>query len=70
MTKIEAFATAIALAVFASMPMVAVSAVVGPLIEIPVMLASVSLTLRQKTLLANTKDKESASPISMQRNSK
>jgi arsenite transporter len=41
-------AIAIALTAFASMPMVAVSTVVGPLIEIPVMLALVSLALRRK----------------------
>ena len=41
-------AIAIALTAFASMPMVAVSTVVGPLIEIPVMLTLVSLALRRK----------------------
>lgn len=41
-------AIAIALTAFASMPMVAVSTVVGPLIEIPVMLAIVWLSLRRR----------------------
>lgn len=41
-------AIAIALTAFASMPMVAVSTVVGPLIEIPVMLALVWLSLRRR----------------------
>jgi ACR3 family arsenite transporter len=41
-------AIAIALTAFASMPMVAVSTVVGPLIEIPVMLTLVSLALRRR----------------------
>ncbi len=41
-------AIAIALTAFASMPMVAVSTVVGPLIEIPVMLGIVWLSLRRK----------------------
>jgi arsenite transporter len=44
-------AIAIALTAFASMPMVAVSTVVGPLIEIPVMLTLVSLALRRKKKL-------------------
>lgn len=42
-------AIAIALTAFASMPMVAVSTVVGPLIEIPVMLTLVSLALKRRT---------------------
>lgn len=41
-------AIAIALTAFATMPMVAVSTVVGPLIEIPVMLALVWLSLRRR----------------------
>ena len=41
-------AIAIALTAFASMPMVGVSTVVGPLIEIPVMLAIVWLSLRRR----------------------
>jgi ACR3 family arsenite efflux pump ArsB len=39
---------AIALTAFASMPMVVVSTVVGPLIEIPVMLAIVWLSLKRR----------------------
>jgi ACR3 family arsenite transporter len=41
-------AIAIALTAFAAMPMVAVATVVGPLIEIPVMLAIVWLSLRRR----------------------
>jgi ACR3 family arsenite transporter len=41
-------AIAIALTAFASMPMVAVSTVVGPLIEIPVMLTIVWMSLRRR----------------------
>jgi len=41
-------AIAIALTAFASIPMVAVSTVVGPLIEIPVMLVLVKIALRRK----------------------
>jgi len=41
-------AIAIALTAFASMPMVAVSTVVGPLVEIPVMLAIVWLSLKRR----------------------
>jgi ACR3 family arsenite transporter len=41
-------AIAIALTAFSSMPMVAVSTVVGPLIEIPVMLTLVWLALRRR----------------------
>jgi arsenite transporter len=44
-------AIAIALTAFASMPIVVVSTVVGPLIEIPVMLTLVSLALRRRTKL-------------------
>jgi len=44
-------AIAIALTAFASMPMVAVSTVVGPLIEIPVMLTLVWIALRRKSYL-------------------
>lgn len=44
-------AIAIALTAFATMPMVAVSTVVGPLIEIPVMLTLVWLALRRKNRL-------------------
>lgn len=44
-------AIAIALTAFASMPMVAVSTVVGPLIEIPVMLTLVWLALRRRNRL-------------------
>jgi len=44
-------AIAIALTAFASMPMVAVSTVVGPLIEIPVMLAIVWMALRRRNHL-------------------
>jgi ACR3 family arsenite transporter len=47
-------AIAIALTAFASMPMVAVSTVVGPLIEIPVMLTLVSLALRRRKLSTKT----------------
>jgi ACR3 family arsenite transporter len=50
-------AIAIALTAFASMPMVAVSTVVGPLIEIPVMLALVTLALRRRD-----KTKKNATP--------
>ncbi len=46
-------AIAIALTAFASMPMVAVSTVVGPLIEIPVMLTLVSLALRRRKRMIN-----------------
>ena len=46
-------AIAIAITAFASMPMVAVSTVVGPLIEIPVMLTLVWLTLRRRNKLQN-----------------
>ena len=41
-------AIAIALTAFATMPMVAVSTVVGPLIEIPVMLTIVWMSLRRR----------------------
>jgi ACR3 family arsenite transporter len=44
-------AIAIALTAFASMPMVAVSTVVGPLIEIPVMLTIVWMALRRRNRL-------------------
>jgi len=44
-------AIAIALTAFASMPMVAVSTVVGPLIEIPVMLTIVWMALRRRNHL-------------------
>jgi ACR3 family arsenite transporter len=44
-------AIAIALTAFASMPMVAVSTVVGPLIEIPVMLTIVWMALRRRNQL-------------------
>ncbi|OGD54716.1 hypothetical protein A3K80_00780 [Candidatus Bathyarchaeota archaeon RBG_13_38_9] len=46
-------AIAIALTAFASMPMVAVSTVVGPLIEIPVMLTLVWLALRRRNRFQN-----------------
>jgi ACR3 family arsenite transporter len=46
-------AIAIALTAFASMPMVAVSTVVGPLIEIPVMLTLVTLALRRRDKVRN-----------------
>ena len=47
-------AIAIALTAFATMPMVAVSTVVGPLIEIPVMLMLVWMSLRQRDkIMAN-----------------
>jgi ACR3 family arsenite transporter len=46
-------AIAIALTAFASMPMVAVSTVVGPLIEIPVMLTLVTLALRRRRDIKN-----------------
>jgi arsenite transporter len=49
-------AIAIALTAFASMPMVAVSTVVGPLIEIPVMLSLVSLALRRNKKLEKNKE--------------
>jgi arsenite transporter len=48
-------AIAIALTAFASMPMVAVSTVVGPLIEIPVMLTIVWIALRTRKNLLKTK---------------
>ncbi|MCX6662726.1 MAG: bile acid:sodium symporter [Euryarchaeota archaeon] len=48
-------AIAIALTAFASMPMVAVSTVVGPLIEIPVMLTIVWIALRTRKKLLITK---------------
>ncbi|MCX6667265.1 MAG: bile acid:sodium symporter [Euryarchaeota archaeon] len=48
-------AIAIALTAFASMPMVAVSTVVGPLIEIPVMLTIVWIALRTRKNLQRTK---------------
>jgi arsenite transporter len=51
-------AIAIALTAFASMPMVAVSTVVGPLIEIPVMLALVNLALRRRNRINNQRKKE------------
>ena len=47
-------AIAIALTAFASMPMVAVSTVVGPLIEIPVMLTLVSIALRRRKKISRT----------------
>jgi ACR3 family arsenite transporter len=50
-------AIAIALTAFASMPMVAVSTVVGPLIEIPVMLTLVTLALRRRNKLKKTDKK-------------
>ena len=49
-------AIAIALTAFASMPMVAVSTVVGPLIEIPVMLTLVSMALRRRNHPKNNKE--------------
>jgi arsenite transporter len=51
-------AIAIALTAFASMPMVAVSTVVGPLIEIPVMLTLVHLALRRKNRINSQAKKE------------
>jgi ACR3 family arsenite transporter len=48
-------AIAIALTAFASMPMVAVSTVVGPLIEIPVMLTIVWMALRRRKQLQITR---------------
>ena len=48
-------AIAIALTAFATMPMVAVSTVVGPLIEIPVMLTIVWIALRRRGTLQKTK---------------
>ena len=48
-------AIAIALTAFATMPMVAVSTVVGPLIEIPVMLTIVWIALRTRKKLLITK---------------
>ena len=47
-------AIAIALTAFATMPMVAVSTVVGPLIEIPVMLTLVSIALRRRKKTSKT----------------
>jgi ACR3 family arsenite transporter len=47
-------AIAIALTAFATMPMVAVSTVVGPLIEIPVMLTIVWMALRRRNNLQGT----------------
>lgn len=54
-------AIAIALTAFASMPMVAVSTVVGPLIEIPVMLAIVWLSLRRRDRILQNKKSTSGS---------
>ncbi len=54
-------AIAIALTAFASMPMVAVSTVVGPLIEIPVMLTLVHLALRRRNRIKGEKAKSKAS---------
>jgi arsenite transporter len=51
-------AIAIALTAFASTPMVAVSTVVGPLIEIPVMLTLVHLALRRKKHINSQAKKE------------
>ncbi len=51
-------AIAIALTAFASMPMVAVSTVVGPLIEIPVMLTLVSLALRRRKKMSTQNQKQ------------
>jgi arsenite transporter len=51
-------AIAIALTAFASMPMVAVSTVVGPLIEIPVMLTLVSWALRHRNKRKQETSKE------------
>jgi ACR3 family arsenite transporter len=48
-------AIAIALTAFATMPMVAVSTVVGPLIEIPVMLTIVWMALRRRDKLQKAK---------------
>ena len=48
-------AIAIALTAFATMPMVAVSTVVGPLIEIPVMLTIVWIALRTRKKMLSTK---------------
>ncbi len=48
-------AIAIALTAFATMPMVAVSTVVGPLIEIPVMLTIVWMALRRRNQLQRKK---------------
>jgi ACR3 family arsenite transporter len=53
-------AIAIALTAFASMPMVAVSTVVGPLIEIPVMLTLVHLALRRRKQMRGKKEKAAA----------
>jgi ACR3 family arsenite transporter len=50
-------AIAIALTAFATMPMVAVSTVVGPLIEIPVMLTIVWLSLRAKDKIKKHEEK-------------
>ncbi len=50
-------AIAIALTAFASMPMVAVSTVVGPLIEIPVMLTIVWMALRRRNQLRTVEAK-------------
>lgn len=47
-------AIAIALTAFAAMPMVAVSTVVGPLIEIPVMLTIVWMSLRRRRIIKMT----------------
>ena len=46
-------AIALAFTSFTFMPMVAVSTVVGPLIEIPVMLTLVSLALRRRNRVNN-----------------
>lgn len=53
--KLE-LAIAIALTAFAAMPMVAVATVVGPLIEIPVMLAIVWLSLRRRDRILKQKE--------------
>jgi len=59
-------AIAIALTAFASLPMVAVSTVVGPLIEIPVMLTLVSLALRRRNKTLKALSKKNGAQPSMQ----
>lgn len=55
-------AIAIAITAFATMPMVAVSTVVGPLIEIPVMLTIVWLSLRRRDRIKTRDRKEGLMP--------
>jgi len=56
-------AIAIALTAFAAMPMVAVSTVVGPLIEIPVMLTIVWLSLRARNRIRSQNENTKLSAL-------